>query len=208
MRFEVAAGEEPVEEAALPLAGAGDDERLVCDDVEDALDLPGGDHEVPLMITDRAFDAAGQLAYPSLDPTLTGEPGVEAPYLAGVLGDVVLVNGAPWPVHEVDTGLYRLRALNASNARHYELEAVTDEGEILPLVQIGADQGLFAAPVRHERLLIAPAERYDLLIDFGDLPIGSRVRLSNRLGAGRTAEVIYDATGSGCRGVRQLRTRG
>ncbi|WP_035696827.1 multicopper oxidase family protein, partial [Glycomyces tenuis] len=141
--------------------------HFVRDDVEDALGLPGGDHEVPLMIADRAFDADGQLAYPSLDPTLTGEPGVEKPYLAGVLGDVVLVNGAPWPAHEVDTGLYRLRVLNASNARHYELEAVTDGGEILPLVQIGADQGLLAAPVRHDRLPIAPAERYDLLVDFG-----------------------------------------
>jgi spore coat protein A len=164
--------------------------HFVRDDVEDALDLPGGDHEVPLMIADRAFDADGQLAYPSLDPTLTGEHGVEEPYLAGVLGDVVLVNGAPWPVHEVDTGLYRLRILNASNARHYELEAVADDGRVLPLVQIGADQGLLAAPVRHDRLPIAPAERYDLLVDFGGLPVGSGVRLADRLGSGRTADVM------------------
>ncbi len=164
--------------------------HFVRDDVEDALDLPGGDHEVPLMIADRAFDADGQLAYPALDPTLTGEHGVAEPYLAGVLGDVILVNGAPWPVHEVDAGLYRLRVLNGSNARHYELEAVAEDGGTLPLVQIGADQGLLAAPVRHDRLPIAPAERFDLLIDFGGLPIGSRVRLRNRLGSGRTADVM------------------
>lgn len=164
--------------------------HFVRDDVEDALGLPSGDHELPLMIADRAFDAEGQLAYPSLDPTLTGEIGVEEPYVAGVLGDVILVNGAPWPVHEVDTGLYRLRILNGSNARHYELEAVTEDGRKLPLVQIGADQGLLDAPVRHERLPIAPAERYDLLIDFNDLPVGSKVRLANRLGTGRTADVM------------------
>jgi len=164
--------------------------HFVRDDVEDALDLPRGDREIPLMIADRAFDADGQLAYPSLDPTLTGEMGVEEPYLAGVLGDVILVNGAPWPVHEVDTGLYRLRVLNASNARHYELEAVTDSGERLPLVQIGADQGLLAAPVRHDTLPIAPAERYDLLIDFSGLAVGTTVRLANRLGADRTADVM------------------
>jgi FtsP/CotA-like multicopper oxidase with cupredoxin domain len=164
--------------------------HFVRDDVEDALELPGGDHEVPLMIADRAFDADGQLAYPALDPTLTGEPGVAEPYLAGVLGDVVLVNGAPWPVHEVDAGLYRLRVLNGSNARHYELEAVAEDGRTVPLVQIGADQGLLAAPVRHDRLPIAPAERFDLLVDFGGLPIGSRVRLRNRLGTGRTADVM------------------
>nr|BFF25535.1 hypothetical protein GCM10025732_35000 [Glycomyces mayteni] len=144
--------------------------HLVRDDVEDALDLPRGDRELPLMIADRAFDEDGQLAYPAVDPSLTGEHGVTEPYLAGVLGDVVLVNGAPWPEHEVDTGLYRLRVLNASNARHYELEAVADDGRTVPLVQIGADQGLLAAPVPHDRLPIAPAERYDLLVDFGACP--------------------------------------
>ncbi|MEU5153428.1 multicopper oxidase family protein [Glycomyces sp. NPDC021274] len=164
--------------------------HVVRDDIEDALDLPRGDRELPLMIADRAFDADGQLAYPSLDPSLTGEIGVEEPYTAGVLGDVILVNGAPWPVHEVDAGLYRLRILNASNARHYELEAATEDGRRLPLVQIGADQGLLAAPVHHERLPIAPAERYDLLLDFGGLPIGTNVRLANRLGSGRAAEVM------------------
>ncbi|GIJ57059.1 multicopper oxidase family protein [Virgisporangium aurantiacum] len=164
--------------------------HVVRDDVEDALDLPRGDHEVPMMIADRAFDADGRLAYPALDPTLTGEPGVTGAYLAGVLGDVILVNGAPWPVHEVDTGVYRLRVLNGSNARHYELEAVAENGRPLPLIQIGADQGLLAAPVRHERLPVAPAERYDVLIDFGGVPVGSRVRLANRLGTGRTADVM------------------
>jgi spore coat protein A len=164
--------------------------HFVRDDVDDALDLPRGDHELPMMIADRAFDADGRLAYPALDPTLTGQPGVTEAYLAGVLGDVILVNGAPWPVHEVDTGVYRLRILNGSNARHYELEAVAENGRTLPLVQIGADQGLLAAPVRHEHLPIAPAERYDLLIDFGGLPVGSRVRLANRLGTGRTADVM------------------
>jgi FtsP/CotA-like multicopper oxidase with cupredoxin domain len=164
--------------------------HFVRDGVEDDLGLPSGDHEVPLMIADRAFDAEGQLAYPSLDPSLTGEVGVTEPFTAGVLGDVVLVNGAPWPEHEVDSGLYRLRILNGSNARHYELEAVAENGRRLPLVQIGADQGLLAAPVRHERLPIAPAERYDLLIDFSDVPLGSTVLLSNRFGEGRTADVM------------------
>ncbi|NUR74117.1 MAG: multicopper oxidase domain-containing protein [Hamadaea sp.] len=164
--------------------------HFVRDDVEDALELPRGDHEVPLMIADRAFDADGRLAYPAVDPTLVHQPGVTSAYLAGVLGDVILVNGAPWPVHEVDTGVYRLRILNGSNARHYELEAVAEDGRRLPLIQIGSDQGLLAAPVRHDRLPLAPAERYDVLVDFGGLPIGSRARLANRLGSGRTGDVM------------------
>ncbi|MET8007183.1 multicopper oxidase family protein [Nonomuraea glycinis] len=164
--------------------------HIVRDDAEDDLGLPAGQRELPLMIADRAFAADGSLAYPALDPTLRERPGVREPYLAGVLGDVILVNGAPWPVHEVDAARYRLRILNASNARHYELEAVSDEGRRLDLVQIGADQGLLAAPVTHRLLPIAPAERYDVIIDFAGVPIGSRVRLFNRLGSGRTHDVM------------------
>ncbi|GIL30987.1 multicopper oxidase family protein [Actinocatenispora comari] len=164
--------------------------HVVRDDAEDALGLPAGPRELPLMITDRAFAADGGLAYPALDPTLRERPGVPERYLAGVLGDVILVNGAPWPVHEVDAARYRLRILNASNARHYELEAVTDDGRRLDLVQVGADQGLLAAPVAQRRLPIAPAERYDVVVDFAAVPVGSRVRLRNRLGTGRTREVL------------------
>ncbi|MBO2464620.1 multicopper oxidase family protein [Actinomadura violacea] len=164
--------------------------HIVRDDAEDALGLPAGDRELPLMITDRAFGAGGRLRYPALDPSLRERPGVQEPYLAGVLGDVILVNGAPWPVHEVDAARYRLRVLNASNARHYDLEAVTDDGRRLDLVQVGADQGLLAAPVVHRSLPIAPAERYDLVIDFARVPVGGRVRVVNRLGSGRTRDVM------------------
>jgi spore coat protein A, manganese oxidase len=74
--------------------------------------------------------------------------------------------------------------------RHYEFEAVTDAGRRLELVQIGATKGLLAAPVTHRSLPIAPAERYDLVIDFAEVPVGSRVRLVNRLGAGRARDVM------------------
>jgi FtsP/CotA-like multicopper oxidase with cupredoxin domain len=164
--------------------------HLIRDDVEDALDLPRGEYELPLLICDRSFDADGSLRYPALDPSLRERPGVQGPYAAGVLGDVILVNGAPWPVHEADAARYRLRLLNGSNARHYDLEAVTDDGSRLDLVQIGSDQGLLAAPVTHTRVPMAPAERYDVVVDFRGLKPGSRVRLRNRLGSGRTREVM------------------
>jgi FtsP/CotA-like multicopper oxidase with cupredoxin domain len=162
----------------------------VRDDAEDSLGLPSGPRELPLMITDRAFDGHGEFTYPALDGTLRERPGVREAYLGGVLGDVILVNGAPWPIHEVDTARYRLRILNASNARHYDLQAVTDDGQRLDLVQVGADQGLLAAPVTHPNLPIAPAERYDVIIDFAKIPVGGRIRLINRLGSGRTRDVI------------------
>ncbi|MGW1008111.1 multicopper oxidase family protein [Streptomyces sp. NPDC002520] len=164
--------------------------HIVRDDAEDSLGLPAGRCELPLVIADRAFDGDGNLHYPALDPTLRGRPGVREAYLAGVLGDVILVNGAPWPVHEADAARYRLRLLNASNARHYELEAVTDDGRRLDLIQVGADQGLLAAPVTHRSLPIAPAERYDLVLDLTGVPVGSLVRIVNRLGTGRTRDVM------------------
>ncbi|MQY08929.1 multicopper oxidase family protein [Actinomadura macrotermitis] len=164
--------------------------HIVRDDAEEALGLPSGRRELPLVIADRAFAADGSLAYPALDPALRARPGVRDPYLAGVLGDVILVNGAPWPLHEADAARYRLRVLNASNARHYELEAVLDDGRRLDLVQVGADQGLLAAPVAHRSLPIAPAERYDVVVDFAKVPVGGRVRIVNRLGSGRTRDVM------------------
>jgi spore coat protein A len=162
--------------------------HIVRDSAEESLGLPS--RELPLMIADRAFASDGSLAYPSIDSTLRMQPGVQEPYVAGVLGDVILVNGAPWPVHEVDAARYRLRILNASNARHYDLEAVLDDGRRLDLVQIGADQGLLRAPVIHRNLPIAPAERYDVIVDFGQVPVGSRVRIVNRVGSGRTRDVM------------------
>jgi spore coat protein A len=164
--------------------------QIVRDDAEDDLGLPAGARELVLMIADRAFAADGSLVYPSRDPTLRDRPGVTGAYGAGVLGDVILVNGAPWPVHEAVAARYRLRILNASNARHYELEAVTDDGRRLDLVQIGADQGLLAAPVTHRLLPLAPAGRRDLVIDFAGVPTGGLVRLRNRLGTGRARDVM------------------
>lgn len=160
--------------------------HLVRDDEEDALGLPSGDREIPLMICDRAFEADGSFRYPSLDQTLRKVPGVEPEWMEGVLGDVVLVNGAPWPTHDVDAARYRLRILNGSNARRYRL-ALQPGGEF---VQVGSDGGLLAAPVRHRALTVAPAERFDVVVDFSRYPVGSEVTLVNLLGQGAVGQVM------------------
>lgn len=160
--------------------------HLVRDDAEDALGLPGGERELPLLLCDRSFAADGSLRYPALDRTLRTVPGVEPDWTEGVLGDVVLVNGAPWPVHEVDAARYRLRLLNAANARRFRLALQP----ALPLVQIGSDGGLLAAPVPHTELDIAPGERFDVVVDFGPVPVGTAVDLVNRLGTGSTGQVM------------------
>lgn len=165
--------------------------HLVTDDEETALDLPSAKRDLPLAIMDRAFDERGELAYPGLDPALAHPPGVTPPYESGVLGDVILVNGRSWPRHDVDTALYRLRILNASNARRYRLRfEVEGGGGDLPIVQIGSDQGLLPAPVTHDHLLLASAERFDVLVDFRALDVGSRVRLVNDLGEDGTRLVM------------------
>ncbi|GAA2582730.1 multicopper oxidase family protein [Winogradskya consettensis] len=148
---------------------------LITDDEEDELPLPRGDRDVPLMITDRAFEADGALRYPAMDPHLVSMPGIDAAHMNGAIGDVILVNGAPWPQLEVEAVRYRFRILNASNARRYELTLDPPA----PLTQIGSDQGLLAAPVEHSTITVAPAERYDVIVDFSAYPSGSKVVLKN-----------------------------
>ncbi len=139
---------------------------ILRDPAEDELPLPRAGREIPLLICDRSFEADGSFRYPS--------PNTE--YMGGVLGDVILVNGAPWPRFEVANVKYRFRILNASNARRYEL-ALDPLGSF---IQIGSDGGLLSAPITHQKVRIAPAERFDVIIDFSKFPIGSQVRLMNR----------------------------
>jgi spore coat protein A len=145
--------------------------------------LPAGDREIPLVIADRAFAADGSFLYPALQDG----PGVESAYMEGVIGDVILVNGAPWPVLEVDAARYRFRVLNASNARRYEL--ALDPGPAR-FVQIGSDGGLLGAPVEHQTLVVAPAERFDVVVDFSQYQPGTEVTLVNKLDSGRTGQVM------------------
>ena len=164
--------------------------HLVHDDEEDDLPLPKGERDIPLMITDRAFDADGAFIYPALDPTMTGEPGVEEAYMAGVLGDVVLVNGAPWPELEVDAARYRFRVLNASNARRYRLRLDPGPSEGDPFTQVGSDGGLLAEPHGLGDIQIAAAERFDVVIDFSKYAVGDTITMRNELGAGSTENVM------------------
>ena len=157
--------------------------HLVTDDEEAALGLPTGDRDIPLMITDRAFEEDGSFRYPAHDH----HAGVTDAYMEGVLGDVILVNGAPWPVHEVTAARYRLRLLNASGARRYRLRL---DPPRTPLVQIGSDGGLLERPVEQDTVLLAPGERCDVVVDFAAFGPGAEVTLRNGLGTGNAGEVI------------------
>lgn len=160
------------------------------DDEEEGLELPSGDHELPLLVCDRSFGPSGEFLYPSLDQELHEMPGVLAAFSNGVLGDTVLVNGVHAPYHEVKQGTYRLRIAVASNARHYRLgvDTLPTAGE--PFVLIGTDGGLMAAPMQVRSFLMAPAERVDVVIDFSSYPAGSKVRLQNMSGGTGTTDLL------------------
>jgi spore coat protein A, manganese oxidase len=164
--------------------------HIVRDGEEAALPLPEGEKDVPLMICDRSFDEDGSFLYPSLDPSLRGEPGVKGRYMDGVLGDTILVNGVAWPVLEVSNTKYRFRILNASNARRYRLALDPGPSDGLPFAQVGSDGGLLGAPVSHRTIPIAPAERFDVVVDFPIYPVGTEVTLKNRLGNGSTSRIM------------------
>ena len=146
---------------------------IVEDDLEASLGMPAGDFDVPLIIQDRAFNADGSLRYTeNVDE--------------GFLGDTIVVNGTASPRFAVKPALYRLRFLNASNARAYRLQL---SGSV-PMVQIAGDCGLLEAPVSRTTVPLAPAERIDVLVDFRRLRAGAKVELKNGLGSGGTASVL------------------
>lgn len=160
--------------------------HLIHDDTEESLGLPVGDRDIPLMILDRAFASDGSFLYPSSNPSLTGSPGVTGDYMSGVLGDCILVNGAPWPELDVSDTKYRFRILNASNARRYRLRL--DGGPAF--IQIGSDLGLLPTPIEHDAIDIAQAERFDVVVDFSTHRVGDQITMVNELGDGGTAQVM------------------
>jgi spore coat protein A len=140
---------------------------LVRDDFEDALELPRGKYEIPLVIYDRILDLNSQLNYPvSPDP--------QKPWTPEVFGDAILINGKLFPYFDVDPRRYRFRVLNGSNARFLHL-SFSDGSKFH---QIGTDQGLLPAPVEMDRVFLAPGERGDLMVDFSGLR-GSHIVLKN-----------------------------
>ncbi len=77
-------------------------------------------------------------------------------------GDKILVNGVYQPYLDVGDRKYRLRILNASNARIYNLTLSTGD----PFTQIGTESGLLPAPVTRTAMRMGPAERLDVVVDF------------------------------------------
>ncbi|MEV0092413.1 multicopper oxidase family protein [Streptomyces sp. NPDC050738] len=169
---------------------------LVHDEEEDALPLPKGDRDVPVMIMDRSFNADGSLAYPSLDPNLKSPPGVSGDAHNGMTGDVILINGVPWPRFDVQGARYRLRLLNASNSRRYRVKLSAKPSSGAPFTLIGSDGGLLAKPQAMDSIYMVPGERFDVIVDFGAYAPGTKITLENSLGDSTTDELMQFVVGS------------
>ena len=131
------------------------------DPVERAL-LPQGRFDVDLSISDAMFAANGSLGYD--DHTHSG-----------LWGDVILVNGKPWPVMKVQKRIYRFRVLNCCISRSFRFKLSTGA----PLMVVGTDGGLVPATQYVSSYRHAGAERYELLIDFRQYKTGQRIELQN-----------------------------
>ena len=123
-----------------------------------------GRYDIPMVFQDRQFAANGTLAYSDFNHD-------------GFIGDRFLVNGDVQPYLPVARRKYRFRWLNGSNARQYEFFLSSGE----KFVVIGSDGGLLPQPAEVAGLRVAPAERYEVVIDFSRYPVGSRVYLLNCL---------------------------
>ena len=145
---------------------------ILTDDYEDGLGLPSGAYEIPLVIQDRNFDSTGKLVY-------TGSRN-------GETGNAILVNGTIQPNFKVASRKYRFRVLNGSNMRKYQIALSNGQ----PFHVLGMEGGFLPAPVKVTSLVLAPAERADIIVDFSSLPVGSSVVLQNSLGLGSTANIM------------------
>ncbi|MGI9594504.1 MAG: multicopper oxidase family protein [Acidimicrobiales bacterium] len=168
---------------------------------DNPLGLPAFPYESAYAIQDRMFRRNGALFYPAFpgDPFyadfITGEgavlppdlfPGGGPTALAEFFGDHMVVNGKIWPKADVEPRNYRMRLLNGCDSRFMVLQFVavnageTDPtgGTPLPFWVIGSDQGL-GTPKQTDTLVFEPGGRYDVVVDFSQVPSGSRVIMKN-----------------------------
>jgi spore coat protein A len=161
-------------------------------------------YEIPIVIQDRSFTVSGGLFYPSNraffeglepdqlripftpDPGCDGETSDVSPiWNPEFFGNTLVVNGRTWPYLNVEQRRYRLRFLNGCNSRFLILKMVTGDPTSRPadaalsFWQIGADGGFLPSPLELDSLLVAPAERADVIVDFSSIPEGTEVYLIN-----------------------------
>jgi FtsP/CotA-like multicopper oxidase with cupredoxin domain len=211
---------------------------LIRDSNTDPSGLPKDGFEIPLAIQDKSFNSDGSMFFPDNraffeglntfptvpylnipfipDTTLTGGQSDVSPiWNPEFFGNTILVNGKTWPKMNVEQRRYRFRILNADDTRVLILKIVSNplaERPVTPAVpfwQIGADGGFLPKPMKQDELLVAGAERFDVIVDFTNVPKGTKLYLINEgpdepFGGGR-APADFAASDPGTTGqVMQL----
>lgn len=149
---------------------------LIHDGEEDVYNLPQGDYDLPFVIQDRTFGENNRLQYVDNGHQM----------MVGYWANTLLINGQLNFQQEVETTAYRLRLLNGSNARIYKIG--WSDGS--PLTVIGTDGGLLAAPTTYDFVMMSPAERVDLWVDFKSQKVGDVRTLQALPFTGGNSEVI------------------
>jgi hypothetical protein len=125
------------------------------------------EYDINLMLADKAFDSTGQLF-------------MDIFQFDGFLGDVMTVNFIFKPFFEVERRKYRFRILNASVSRFFKVAITDANGHAVQMIQIANDGNLFPSPVTLTQLdEQGIAERYDIVVDFSQFSIGSKVWMVN-----------------------------
>ena len=118
--------------------------------------------DVAITLNDMMFKADGSQLYDDRS-------------FSGLWGDVILVNGVPWPTMKVNRRIYRFRVLNASISRSYKLTLSPQA----PIHMVATDGGLMPKVQAVTSFRQAPAERYEFLVDFTQFAVGQKVELRN-----------------------------
>ena len=126
---------------------------ILHDPAEDALGLPSGKYDLPLALNSKQYNSDGTLFSPASETV-------------SLWGDVIHVNGQPWPYHKVEPRKYRLRFLDSAISRAFKLTFEDDAGKKIPVQVIASDAGLMTKPVQTDNLEISMAERWEVVIDF------------------------------------------
>lgn len=134
------------------------------------LRLPGGvgRYDIPLLLQDKKFDAGGNLVFDQFDPE-------------GFLGNQFLVNGKVQPYFKVEGRKYRFRLLNGSLARYFEMYLADERDRNQDFTFIASDGNLLERPLTLKKIMLAMAERADILIDFSKYAPGTVLYLVNRI---------------------------
>lgn len=108
-----------------------------------------GVNDIPLILQDQLIDKNGNQAFNANPP---------------FMGKRLFVNGKESPQAVLPRSWVRLRIVNASISRHYELRLDNDK----PLYLIATGMGMYAKPLEVEMVPLSPSERVEILVDLND----------------------------------------